>query len=52
MREPHSKPPREVSATEVVELSDAELEHVIGGASTQTFHANTQRFDPYKTFRF
>lgn len=51
MHEDHSKPLREVRATEV-ELSDAELESVIGGGSTQTFHANTQRFDPYKTFRF
>ena len=51
MREDYSKPLREVSATEV-ELSDAELEKVVGGGSTQTFHANTQRFDPYKTFRF
>jgi bacteriocin-like protein len=51
MHENHSKPLHEVSATEA-ELSDAELKHVIGGATTQTFHANTQRFDPYKTFRF
>jgi hypothetical protein len=42
---------REVGATEA-ELSDAELEHAVGGGSKQTFHANTQRFDPYKTFRF
>jgi bacteriocin-like protein len=34
-----------------VELSDSELENVIGGNAT-TFHVNTQRSDPYKSFRF
>jgi bacteriocin-like protein len=51
MREDHSKPLREVSAT-AIELSDSELENVVGGGSAQTFHPNTQRFDPYKSFRF
>jgi len=51
MRENPSKPLREVSAIEV-ELSDVELENVVGGGSAQTFHANTRRLDPYKTFRF
>jgi len=51
MREDQCKPLREISATQV-ELSDVELENVVGGRSVQTFHANTHRFDPYKTFRF
>jgi bacteriocin-like protein len=51
MREDHSKPLHVVSASEM-ELSDEELENVVGGGSVQTFHANTQRFDPYKSFRF
>jgi hypothetical protein len=51
MREDHSKPLHQISATDV-ELSDAELENLVGGGSAKTFHANTQRFDPYKTFRF
>jgi len=50
MHEDHSEL-REVRATEV-ELSASELENVVGGGKAQTFHANAQRFDPYKTFRF
>jgi len=51
MHEDHCKPLREVRFTTEVELTE-ELENVVGGGSAQTFHANTQRFDPYKTFRF
>jgi hypothetical protein len=34
-----------------LELSDLELEDVVGG-SAKTFQANTNRYDPYKSFRF
>jgi|tagenome__1003787_1003787.scaffolds.fasta_scaffold13145002_1 hypothetical protein len=33
-------------------LNDAELENVVGGGSAKPFHANTNRFDPYKSFKF
>jgi hypothetical protein len=34
-------------------LNDAELENVVGGGgSAKTFHANTNRVDPYKSFNF
>jgi hypothetical protein len=33
------------------ELSDLELENVIGG-SADAFHVNTHRSDPYKSYRF
>jgi hypothetical protein len=52
VHEDHCKPLREVRATTEAELTDAELENVVGGVSAQKLHANTQRIDPYKTFRF
>ncbi len=34
------------------ELSDLELENVVGGSSAKTFPANTNRLDPYRSFNF
>jgi len=33
-------------------LNDAELENIVGGGSAKTFHANTNRVDPYKSYNF
>jgi hypothetical protein len=42
---------KQLSAIEL-ELSDLELENVVGGGSAKTFQANANRFDPYKSFNF
>jgi hypothetical protein len=34
------------------ELSDLELENVIGRGRAKKFQANANRFDPYKSFNF
>ena len=49
MREHHSEL-NQLSDVEL-ELSDLDLEDVVGG-SAKTFQANTNRYDPYKSFRF
>jgi hypothetical protein len=49
MREDHSELDQ-LSDIEL-ELSDMDLENVVGG-SAKAFQANTNRYDPYKTFRF
>lgn len=33
-------------------INDAELDNVAGGGSSKTFHANTNRVDPYKSFNY
>ena len=35
-----------------LELSDLEIENVVGGGNAKIFHPNTYRFDPYKSFNF
>jgi hypothetical protein len=42
---------KQLSAIEL-ELSDLELENVVGGDTAKTFQANANRFDPYKSFNF
>ena len=49
MREDHSE--RNQLGDIELEVSDLELEDVVGG-SAKTFQANTNRYDPYKSFRF
>ena len=49
MREDHSE--RNQLSDIELEASDLELEDVVGG-SAKTFQANTNRYDPYKSFRF
>ena len=49
MREDHSE--RNQLGDIELEVSDLELEDVAGG-SAKTFQANTNRYDPYKSFRF
>ena len=49
MREDHSE--RDQLRDIELEVSDLELEDVAGG-SAKTFQANTNRYDPYKSFRF
>jgi hypothetical protein len=49
MREDHSE--RNQFSDIELEVSDLELEDVVGG-SAKTFQANTNRYDPYKSFRF
>jgi hypothetical protein len=49
MREDHSE--RNQLSDIELEVSDLELEDVVGG-SAKTFQANTNRYDPYKSFRF
>jgi bacteriocin-like protein len=50
MHEDHSEL-REVRPV-ATELSNTELETVVGGANAKTFQTNTYRFDPYKSFKF
>jgi hypothetical protein len=47
MREDHSE--RNQLSDIELEVSDLELEDVVGG-SPKTFQANTNRYDPYKSF--
>jgi len=50
MRANHSEL-KQLSVIEL-ELSDLEIENVVGGGSAKTFHANANRVDPYKSFNF
>ena len=50
MRADHSKE-SQLSAIRP-ELSDLELENVVGGAGAETFQANANRYDPYKLYNF
>jgi hypothetical protein len=50
MRADHSEQ-KQLSAIEL-ELSDLELENIVGAGTAKTFQANANRFDPYKSFNF